>query len=195
MSAGQRQPAGTLVGARFGVGSAVSAVAGGSGGGGILDLRAHHASRYAQTTTAAQAANAPAPKPAVMQQMDNALLHAALAESQAARYAAALHGKMQKALTVGVALGRGRPARRPRRKGRLHVALKGAKRQPDQRVEPVQAGHGVRTAAWSAGRGGGCGSARAARPAGRFPANRRARWARAGAEYLKVNGAVTQAPL
>ena len=44
-----------------------------------------------------------------MQQMDNALLHAALAESQAARYAAALHGKMQKALTVGVALGRGRP--------------------------------------------------------------------------------------
>ena len=78
-----------------------------------------------------------------MQQMDDALLHAALAESQAARYAAALHGKMQKALTVGVALGQGTAPHGGLVAGRLHVALKGAKRQPDQRVEPVQAGHGV----------------------------------------------------
>ena len=79
-----------------------------------------------------------------MQQMHDARFGAALAKGQAAGHAAPLHGKPQDALAVGAAGGGGLAAHGSFVAGGLHVALKLAEGQPRQRVEPVQAGHGVK---------------------------------------------------
>ena len=78
-----------------------------------------------------------------MQQMHDAGLSAALTKGQAAGHAAPLHGKPQNALAVGAAGGGRLASHGSFVAGGLHVALKLAEGQPRQRVEPVQAGHGV----------------------------------------------------
>ena len=81
-----------------------------------------------------------------MQQVHNALLHAALPEGKTSGCSdgASLHGKLQQALTVGAALGQRAALHGGLVAGGLHVMLKGAQGQPRQRIEPVQADNGIK---------------------------------------------------
>ena len=114
------------------------------GGGGVFQSRAHHAGRHAGSDDHGADHHGPGPQAAVMQQMHDAGLSAALTKGQAAGHAAPLHGKPQNALAVGAAGGGRLASHGSFVAGGLHVALKLAEGQPRQRVEPVQAGHGVK---------------------------------------------------
>ena len=124
----------------------------GSGGGrlrrgvGCLHLRAHHAGRHADAHGHGAERQRPRAQTAVVQQVHNALLHAALPEGKTSGCSdwASLHGKMQQALTVGAALGQRAALHGCLVAGGLHVMLKGAQGQPRQRIEPVQADDGIK---------------------------------------------------
>ena len=138
--------AGASVGA--GVGAAVSAVAAGGSGAAwdCLYLRAHHAGRHADAHGHGAERQRPRAQTAVVQQVHNALLHAALPEGKTSGCSdgASLHGKLQQALTVGAALGQRAALHGCLVAGGLHVVLKGAQGQPRQRIEPVQADDGIK---------------------------------------------------
>lgn len=113
---------------------------------GCLHLRAHHAGRHADAHGHGAERQRPRTQTAVVQQVHNALLHAALPEGKTSGCSdgASLHGKLQQALTVGAALGQRAALHGCLVAGGLHVVLKGAQGQPRQRIEPVQADDGIK---------------------------------------------------
>ena len=123
----------------------------GQGGGGLGRFRRgfghgglHHAGRDADADAQrAQRQRQPA-QAAVAQQVHDARFGAALPKGQAAGGQAALQGVAQNRLAVGVAGGRVAAAHGGFVAGGFHLALQLAESQPRQRVEPVQAGHGVK---------------------------------------------------
>ena len=106
-------------------------------------LRAYHAGGGAKAYHRHAERQRPGTKAAVVQQMHNAGLYAACAKGEAAGHGTALCGKLQQAGTVGAALRQGTPAHRGFIAGGFHIVRKLPEGQPRQRVEPMQAGHGV----------------------------------------------------
>ena len=116
---------------------------GGRFGRGLGHLGLHHAGRHTDPHGQRADQQRPGAQAAVMQQMHDALLDAALPEGQTARRHAALQGVLQDAFAVGVAGGGVTAAHGGFVAGGFHLPLQLAEGQPGQRVEPVQADHRV----------------------------------------------------